>query len=105
MTKSFHILSDSLFAVIQSFDAIYVYSVADSVVKWRLKAPRAVRQQNIVMNPVGLGTKNHCAGEGQQQFSSQSVSSQMNPGPDLQLWGPRGNENLEAPFSNNKFRL
>jgi hypothetical protein len=26
------------------------------------------------MSPVGLGTKNHCAGEGQQQFSSQSVS-------------------------------
>jgi hypothetical protein len=24
------------------------------------------------MSPVGLGTKNHCAGEGQQQFSSQS---------------------------------
>jgi hypothetical protein len=29
----------------------------------------------MVMSPVGLGTKNHCAGEGQQQFSSQSVSN------------------------------
>jgi hypothetical protein len=27
----------------------------------------------IVMIPVGLDTKNHCAAEGQQQFSSQSV--------------------------------
>jgi hypothetical protein len=25
------------------------------------------------MSPVGLGTKNHCAGEGKQQFSSQSA--------------------------------
>jgi hypothetical protein len=24
------------------------------------------------MSPVGLGTKNHCAGEGQQQFSRQA---------------------------------
>jgi hypothetical protein len=28
-----------------------------------LKAPRPVRQQNTVISPVGLGTKNHCAGE------------------------------------------
>jgi hypothetical protein len=26
----------------------------------------------MVMSPVGLGTKTHCAGEGQQQFKSQS---------------------------------
>jgi hypothetical protein len=32
----------------------------------RLKAPRA-------MDPVGLGTKNPCSGEAQQQFSSQSA--------------------------------
>jgi hypothetical protein len=25
------------------------------------------------MGPLGLGTKNNCAGEGRQQFSSQSV--------------------------------
>jgi hypothetical protein len=30
--------------------------------------PRAV---NIIMIPVGFGTKNHCAGENQQPFSSQ----------------------------------
>jgi hypothetical protein len=30
--------------------------------------PRAVRQQNRVMSPVGLGAKNNCAGEDQQQF-------------------------------------
>jgi hypothetical protein len=41
----------------------------------RLKASRAVRQSNMVMSPMGLGTKNRCAGEGQQQFSSQSVES------------------------------
>jgi hypothetical protein len=28
----------------------------------------------MVMSPMGLGTKNHCASEGQQQFSSQPVS-------------------------------
>jgi hypothetical protein len=28
----------------------------------------------MVMSPAGLGTKNNCAGEGQQQFSSQSDS-------------------------------
>jgi hypothetical protein len=30
------------------------------------------------MSPVGLGTENHCAGEGQQQFSSQAVSQSLN---------------------------
>jgi hypothetical protein len=40
-----------------------------------LKASRAAREQNMVMSPVGIGTKNHCAGEDQQQFSSQSESS------------------------------
>jgi hypothetical protein len=25
-------------------------------------------------------------------------------GPDLQFWGPRGNQNMETPISNNKFR-
>jgi hypothetical protein len=28
----------------------------------------------MVMGSVGLGRKNHCAGEGQQQFSNQSVN-------------------------------
>jgi hypothetical protein len=51
-----------------------------------LEAPRAVRQQNMVMSPVGLGTKNHCAGEDQQQFSSQIAcceigNSQRGPKP------------------------
>jgi hypothetical protein len=27
----------------------------------------------MVMSPVGVRTKNHCAGEGQQQFSSQEI--------------------------------
>jgi hypothetical protein len=27
----------------------------------------------MVVSPVGLGTKNHCAGEAQQQFSNQSI--------------------------------
>jgi hypothetical protein len=29
----------------------------------------------MAMSPVGLGTKNNCAGKGQQQFSGQSVES------------------------------
>jgi hypothetical protein len=29
----------------------------------------------MVTGPVGLATKNHCAGEGQQQFSSQSLNN------------------------------
>jgi hypothetical protein len=37
-----------------------------------MKAFRAVREQNMVMSPMGLGTKTHCAGEDQQPFSSQS---------------------------------
>jgi hypothetical protein len=32
----------------------------------------------MVISPVGLGTKNHCAVEDQQQFSSQSVNSSLN---------------------------
>jgi hypothetical protein len=32
-------------------------------------APRAVRQQNEVMGPVGLGTKKHCTDKEQQQFN------------------------------------
>jgi hypothetical protein len=30
--------------------------------------------ENMVMAPVGLGIKTHCAGEAQQQFSSQSTA-------------------------------
>jgi hypothetical protein len=30
---------------------------------------------------------------------------QMHTGLDLQLWGPRGNQNVETPISNKKFRL
>jgi hypothetical protein len=33
------------------------------------KAPRVVRQKNMVMSPAGLGTKNDCSGEGQKQFT------------------------------------
>jgi hypothetical protein len=40
----------------------------------RLKLPTAVREYNMIMSPVRLGTKKHCAGEGQHQFSSQSVN-------------------------------
>jgi hypothetical protein len=32
-------------------------------------APRIVKQKNMVVGPVGLGTKNCCAGEGQQHFT------------------------------------
>jgi hypothetical protein len=40
-----------------------------------LKAVRTFRQYNVVMGPMELGTNNHCAGEAQQQFSRQAVSS------------------------------
>jgi hypothetical protein len=33
----------------------------------------------MVMNPAEFGNKNHCAGEGQQQFSSKSVSQSVSP--------------------------
>jgi hypothetical protein len=38
---------------------------------WRLLEPSD--NTRTVMRPMGLGTMNHCAGEGQQHFSSQSV--------------------------------
>jgi hypothetical protein len=31
----------------------------------------------MVMSPAGLGTKNNCAGEGQQQFISQSTTIEL----------------------------
>jgi hypothetical protein len=34
----------------------------DSLEERSLKAPRAVREESTVMGPVGLGTKNDCAG-------------------------------------------
>jgi hypothetical protein len=34
-----------------------------------LKSPKADRHRNMVMSPVGPGTKNYCAVEGQQQFT------------------------------------
>jgi hypothetical protein len=38
----------------------------------------------MVVSPVGLETKNYCAGEGQQQFSSQSADRiKTNDRPDL----------------------
>jgi hypothetical protein len=42
-----------------------------------LKALRAIRQYNMVIIPVGLGTENYCAVEKQQQFSSHSVSQSI----------------------------
>jgi hypothetical protein len=32
-----------------------------------VKDPRAVRQQNVAMSPVGLKSKTHCVGNGEQQ--------------------------------------
>jgi hypothetical protein len=49
------------------------YAVLSDVIKSSLKAPRAVREENTVVSPVGFGTKNNCAGDDQQQFSNQSV--------------------------------
>jgi hypothetical protein len=41
---------------------------------WKKFSPRALSRKNTVLSPVGLEIKNRCTGEGQQQFSSQSVS-------------------------------
>jgi hypothetical protein len=38
----------------------------------------------MALTPMGLGTKDHYAGEGQQQFSSQSVMSRK---PDVEVGG------------------
>jgi hypothetical protein len=35
-------------------------------------ATQAPVNKNTGMSPMGLGSEDHCAGEGQQQFSSQS---------------------------------
>jgi hypothetical protein len=49
---------------------MYICNVSKGFV-W--KTPRAIRYLNIVISPMGLITKNHCAGEGQQQFRNRSV--------------------------------
>jgi hypothetical protein len=39
-----------------------------------------VRQENVAMSPAGLGTKNYCAGEDQQQFpriTNQTFASEL----------------------------
>jgi hypothetical protein len=43
-----------------------------------LERNQSLMRVNMVMSPVGLGTKNHSAGEDQQQFSSQSVFKGLN---------------------------
>jgi hypothetical protein len=37
-----------------------------------VQAREHVREQNMVMSPVDLGTSNHCAGEGQEQSVTQT---------------------------------
>jgi hypothetical protein len=49
----------------------------ESTIRGTMKAPSAIIEQSVVMDPVGLGTKNHCAGEGQQQFNSHSVTQSV----------------------------
>jgi hypothetical protein len=50
----------------------------------------------MVVSPVGLGTKNYCAGEGQQQYTSQSVAILIREsklrGPCLELYVIKGNK-------------
>jgi hypothetical protein len=38
-------------------------------------------------------------------WTAKEVLSSMYTGPDLRMWGPNGNKNMEAPISNNKFGL
>jgi hypothetical protein len=42
---------------------------------WFFPGERSKVASRAVMSPVKLETKNHCAGEGQQQSSSQSILS------------------------------
>jgi hypothetical protein len=37
---------------------------------WLTDPYRVVRQKNMVMGPMGSGTKNDCAGKGQQQITA-----------------------------------
>jgi hypothetical protein len=39
--------------------------------------PRVVRQKNMVMSPIGPGTKNDCAGDGQQQFTRSDQTEEL----------------------------
>jgi hypothetical protein len=41
--------------------------------RMRLDIWEGSQSRHIVLSPAGLVTKNHCTGEGQQKFSSQSV--------------------------------
>jgi hypothetical protein len=50
--------------------------------------------KNVVMNPVGLGTKNHCAGEDHQQFGNQSVSQ---PASQLVSQGEKTSQPISQP--------
>jgi hypothetical protein len=45
--------------------------------------------KNMVVSPVGLGTRNNCAGENQQQFSSQSDSARLWILSYMDHWVPR----------------
>jgi hypothetical protein len=50
--------------------------------------PRLYSESYMVVSPVGLGTNNYCAGECQQQFSSQSADRiKTNDGPNLSSEG------------------
>jgi hypothetical protein len=42
-----------------------------------LTTPRAVKQYNMVTSPVGLGTKNDCADEDQQEFTRLETTVQQ----------------------------
>jgi hypothetical protein len=55
-------------------------SVLDSLVFIKLKSFAGEGKQRFtrLTSPVGLGTKNHCAREGQQQFSSQRIAKRCN---------------------------
>lgn len=66
LARNMHTRIEELLGVVFSMESIvklYREDQEDSVtVRW---------QKNMVMSPVGPGTKNGCAGEGQQQFSRQ----------------------------------
>jgi hypothetical protein len=61
-------------AIEELLKAMFVYDVCADILQGDSpNAIRAIRQYNMVMGLVELGTKYHCVCEGQQQFSSQAV--------------------------------
>jgi hypothetical protein len=61
-----------------------------------LETPRTVREESMVVSPVGLGKKCHCAGDDQQKFRSQAIRARSRLL--VVFLGPRPNTELVTKF-------